>query len=107
MIINTPLETKVVDEYDIATGGGLVMPVTIDPKAGDTFEESDSKFTIHIAPRQSMNDPMKSLPAENITIYKSHVISINHRTREVPPLTPEQQFEWNKTLQEMISQSVH
>jgi hypothetical protein len=101
MLVETPQEMKVVEEYDIATAGGLIMPVTIDPKEGDSFEELGDRFIIRLVPKSSIYDSEKKHPAEDITIYKQHVISVNHRTREVPPLTPEQQFQWQKTSQEL------
>lgn len=107
MQIETPQEMKVVDEYDIATDAGLVMPITIDAKEGDTFEEHDDRFIIHLVPKSSIYDSAKKHPAEDITIYKRHVISLNHRIREIPPLTPEQQFQWQKTAQELGTKAIH
>lgn len=107
MNVETSSEPKLIEEYEIATLGGLVMPVTIDEKAGDTFLELNDRLVIHLSSKTSMHDSTKRLPSEDITIYKQHVISINHRVREVLPLTPEQQYQFQKTVQEMTSKSVH
>lgn len=101
MIIESTNPPKIINEYDISILSGMIMPVTIDEKAGDTFEELTDRLKIYLAPKPNFHDSTKFIPAENIEIYKTHIVSVNHRTREVPQLTPEQQVQWQKTIQEI------
>lgn len=107
MLVETPQDFKTIDEYDVTTASGLAMPITIDSKAGDYFDEGVDRIKVYLAPRSSIYDSEKKLPAETITIFKAHVISINHRTREVPQLTPEQQYQWSKVAQELGNKLTH
>jgi hypothetical protein len=99
MQIETSTPSKTIEEYDISILSGMVLPVTIDAKAGDTYEELTDRIKVYLAPKPGVPGSDKNLPAEKIEIYKAHVVSVNHRTREVPQLTPEQQAEWQKILQ--------
>lgn len=105
MIINTELPTKIVKDFDIAIMSGMVMPVTIDETLGDTFEELPDRFKIYLAPRPTL-DASDVLPAEHIDIYKTHVVSVNHRTRKVIPRTPEEELLWKQSLREP-SKTIH
>lgn len=99
VIATSPEITRVLDDYDFVFSSGMTLPVTLDHKAGDTYDDSSDFIHIRVAPQQSMSDPQKLLPPSEIKINKSHVASVQHRTREVLELTPEQRFEWEKTLQ--------
>lgn len=103
MIVHAPEIKKVLDDYDFTFTGGMVMPITVDIEAGDTinFGRSDGTITIRLAQKPMLSDPEKLLPAEDISIYKQHLVAFQHRVRIVTNLTPEQQHEWMKTLKEM------
>lgn len=101
MIVNTPEATHVVDDYDFIFHSGMVLPVTVSEKSGDSIEFFDTAIVIRIASTPSMNDPSVSLPARDITVYKTHLASYEHRTREVTALAPEQQHAWAQTLKEI------
>lgn len=101
MQLVTPKATKILEDYDFLLTSGVMMPVTIDKDAGDVINFAPESITITLTSKPSMNDPTQTLPAEDITLYRLHVISYQHRVREVVQLTPEQQFEWNRTFQEM------
>lgn len=98
MILETPVIKKTVEDYDFVFSSGVAMPVTIDLAAGDTVDVFQDKILIHLTAKPSFHDPDKILPAEDIKIFTSHLISIQHREREIIELTPEQKLEWKKVL---------
>lgn len=103
MIINEPEVKRVVDDYDFVFISGQMMPVTIDKEAGDTVEIDKDSVVINLTAKKSLTDPNRTLPAEEITIFAKHLISIQHRKREVVELTAEQKVSWMRTLQELNS----
>lgn len=94
MEIITAPATRTVDEYDFVFTGGVGMSVTIDSAAGDHIKQSDKTITIYRAPKPTLGDPDQLYPAEDITLFVSHIMSIQHRLREVQNFTPDQQLEW-------------
>lgn len=105
MIVNTPETKYVVDDYDFIFHSGMALPVTVNERGGDFIQFLDGSIVIHIAPSPSMNDPKVTLPARDVTIYRTHLAFYEHRNRDVVGLAPEQQHEWQKTLKE-ISKTV-
>jgi hypothetical protein len=103
MLVNTPDEVKVVDDYDITFQSGFGMPLTVDIEAGDTITFSDDAILVKLASKPSSTNSTKMLPQEDITIFTKHIVAVQHRERRVTVLTPEQQHAWNQTLSEMIS----
>lgn len=101
MYITTPEVKKLVDDYDLIFSSGMMLPVTLDREAGDTVEFEKESITFRLTSKPSLNDPDINMPAEDITIFTKHLVSVQHRVREVRELTPEQQFEWKRTLQEI------
>lgn len=93
MIVNPHIEPHIVDEYDVLMDNGLLLPFTIDKDNGDTVDFDTSPLTIHfnLAAKRSISNPELMLPAEEITLFVKHIVSITHRTREVLPPTPDQQ----------------
>jgi hypothetical protein len=104
MIINPHLEPHIVDDYDISFDNGLSMSITVDKEAGDTIDWTTSPLVVqfHAAAKPSVTDPDTLLPAEDTTIFLSHVLSISHRCREVMPRTPDQDIAF-KTLHKLSS----
>lgn len=100
MFTTAPLVKKTVTEYDFVFTSGMMMPLTVDTLAGDKITFGTEYIQAYLAPKPTLNDPDKFLPAENITLFTKHVLSIQQREREVTDMTPEQQFEWKRTLQE-------
>jgi hypothetical protein len=98
MIIHSDPETRDVNDYDFTFVGGILLPVTIDEKAGDSIEVDPLYTKIHLSSKPSPGNPMAILPAEDLTIYNSQLLSVQHRVRQVTLLTEEQKFEWNKVL---------
>jgi hypothetical protein len=103
MIVSTPEIKKTIEDYDIIFSSGMAMPVSMDPALGDTVSFGEATIEFDLVPKPSINDPEKMLPGEKITIFKSHVISIQHRKREVIELSPEQQFAWHRSVQGMVN----
>lgn len=106
MEINVPEVKRTVIEYDFVFTSGQIMPVTIDPKAGDTISEGDQTIDINLTSKPSMNDPSKLLPSEKVVIYKQYLISVQKREKEILELTPEQKAAWTETFKKM-SRSVN
>ena len=98
MIVNTPEEKKVVDDYDFVFSSGLVIPITIDLAAGDQIQFNESIIKIYVASQPSMNDEKKMLPSRDITLFTKHLAAAEHRIREVVALDPEQKHQWLETL---------
>ena len=101
MIVNTPESKYLVDDYDFYFVNGMMMPFAINERVGDTIQFFAEAVVIHLAAKPSMNDPKITLPAEDITIFKTHLATQHHRIREVVALAPEQQHEWAKTMKEL------
>lgn len=105
MIITTPLEKRTVDDYDVLFESGMVMPITVEPDAGDQIQFGDNIIRVHLAAKPSRNNPEKSLPAEDITLFVRHILSIQHRVREVVEQTPEERNEWQKAFDQLSGAS--
>lgn len=102
MIIEIPEVKKILDDYDILFESGFMMPLTIDLDKGDTITFDDKAILIHLTSKPSRNNPDKFLPAEDITVFTPHIISIQHRTREVTELTPNEKASWAKTWETLV-----
>ena len=103
MILTTPEVKHLVLDYDIVFSSGMVLPLTIDEKAGDVITIGDKYIEVFMSAKPSMNDPKKTIPAESMTLFLQHVVSIQHRQREVVELSPEQKLEWARTVQQGMS----
>lgn len=101
MIVNAPEVKRLVHDYDFTFLSGMALPLTMDTEAGDTIDFLPATIQIHLAAKPSMNDPSKTLPAEDITVYTQHLATKQHRVREVVALDPEQQYAWAKTLKDI------
>lgn len=107
MIINEPdPKIKIVDDIDFVLAGGVIFSYTVDKEAGDTVETDKDTITIHRAEALSV-DGLTKVPAEDIVIFKQHLLYTTHRLREVTELTIAQKEEWAKTFQELGSKSVN
>lgn len=98
-------KVKTVDDLDFTFSNGLVMPITLDESAGDTVDWDTHKdaIIIHLSAKPSMDGETK-LPAEDITVFRTNILLIQHRVREITELTTSQKQEmidWKKTLQEI------
>ena len=93
-------EPVTVDDYDITFANGLCMTITIDRAAGDTVDFTSNPLAtiFHLAEKPSPNNAKLLLRAEESTIFMSHVLAIQHRTRVVTPITPEMKDELQKTI---------
>jgi hypothetical protein len=93
-----------VEDYDFWFTNGQIMSLQIDKEAGDTvdFTTHPTVVMIHLASKPHKTDPETMMPAEDITLFMSHIISIIKKSREVQPMSVEQQQEWRKTVQEIV-----
>lgn len=101
MIVTSPESKKVVKDMDIVFESGMMMPLTIDASVGDTYTLTEKFLFVNLTEKPSRNDPSKSLPAEKITIFLDHVLSIQERDREVVELTPDQAEAWKEDFKKM------
>jgi len=106
MIISSKLKTKIYKDYDFMFSQGIMIPISIEPEAGDSIEFFEDTIKVYLAKRVSPTDSTVIMPAEEKTFFKTHLIAIEHRTREVEPLTPEAQAEWMKTLKDLKSGTI-
>lgn len=108
MEINVPLVMKKLTYYDVTFVSGLGMPLTIDEEVGDTINLTDHSITIYLAPRPKLEDPLDLTPAQNIILYMKHIAGIQYYTKEVPQLTPDQQYEYSQTIKELtVGSTIH
>lgn len=106
IIIPTP-PTHFVEDYDITSTTGLLIPITIDPTLGDVWTEGPLTIDIRIAPRPDSIDPLRVAQEECMKVYTSHILSVSKRLREVKAPTKQEAEEWQKTLQELTNQTIH
>lgn len=103
MIIESLPEVRVVDDYDFQFVNGAMMPVTVDQSVGDTIEFGPDRTKIHLAEKPSIQDSSKKLPAEDILVFNQHVITVQHRKRELL-VKPELDIkDWGKLLSQAIN----
>ena len=100
MIIQPVLEQHQVVDYEIVFNNGLTAPITVDEQAGDTVDWATSPLTVtfYQAERPHPVDPEARIPAEETTIFISHILTITKRRRTVMPATPDQKAEWQNVL---------
>jgi hypothetical protein len=101
MEINAILPVKVVEEYEFIFSSGFLLAISIEPSEGDLIDFGSDRILITKPSKPSLVDPNQSLPAEDVTLFRNHLISIQHRTREVVGRTPDQEVEWQETLKEV------
>lgn len=101
MIIQSPEIKKILFDYDITFTTGMIMPLTLDPTLGDTIDLSPTVIQVHLEPKPSLSDPTVTLPAEDITIFTNHILSIQKRKREITDLSPDERLQWKKVMAEL------
>lgn len=105
MTVTTPQVKKTVEDYDVIFSTGIGVTYTIDPAVGDSITIGSETIRISLAPKVSQADPTMLLPAEDVVIFMKHVASIQHRSRIVVELTPEEKADWTKTFQSLVNPS--
>jgi hypothetical protein len=91
MLIQSVIKPRILDEFDLMFSSGILLPITIDKDAGDTVDMSNADYAIfNITAKPASNNPDTLLPAEEITVFLRHVISVTHRVREILPANPDQ-----------------
>lgn len=98
---------KLIEEFDFTFQNGMTLPISLDKTAGDEvdLDTYPHAILIKLAEKPSLVDSTKMLPAEKITIFTTHLLTIQQRTKEVEDITQEQKDIWKKTIQE-ISKTV-
>lgn len=105
MILESPVVSKIVHDYDIIFEAGMAMPLTIDLTVGDTieFDLPNSLIRAHLVAKPSQTDTAKLLPAEDVTIFVAKVATIQHRERRVVEQSPDERAEWKKLYDELTT----
>lgn len=109
MQINSSDPKRLVYDYDFNFVGGSVIPLTVDPMQGDQILGLGEEFPIirvSLTAKPSLTDPDTLLPAEEVSIYKTHLLAVQKRTREITPLSADEKAEWTNTIKELTN-SVH
>ena len=93
--------THQIDDYDFNFTNGAMLPVSLNRTAGDTidFDSHPTAIRIMLVRKPSLADASVILPAEDITVFLSHLLMINHRIRTVTELTTAEQREWKESIQ--------
>ena len=64
MIIHSHNKTKTFEDYDFMFVGGIGLPVTLDPAAGDTITFESDHIRVFLAKRVNPTDESILLPSE-------------------------------------------
>jgi hypothetical protein len=83
MEILSPEVKKFVDDYDFVFEAGILFPVTIDQSNGDRLQLGEEVVLVYLSPKPTKSDPTVLSPAQDITIFKKHLLSVQHTQREV------------------------
>lgn len=93
MIITSPRKSKIQTEYDFLFSNGMLVPVTL--KEGDEITFEPDLVRIKMISRPSLTNPEILHPEEEVLIFKTHILTISHREREVEEIV---QAEWAEML---------
>jgi hypothetical protein len=99
MIIRSPdPEPKTVIDYHFMFTNGAELEVTLDYSRGDSIDFKPDSVVIHIEGMPYLDDPTKSLPARDITLFKDKIISHQRVAREIQLLPDSASSDWLKAL---------
>ena len=99
MIINKPDPvTKPVEDYDFVFTNGTPFSITLDINAGDQADFSEPGLVIFRLTPKITIDGEGFYPAEDVTVFSTHILTMHHRVREVQEITAAQREEWAKIL---------
>lgn len=91
-----------VHDFDITFASGFMVPISLDYASGESIDIQDEKIVIHRVARSILahenHDPVR----ETVTIYRSHILMIQERTRQVRELSAEEEA----TLKQSIAGGV-
>jgi hypothetical protein len=102
MELEQPKLEKDVIEYDFIFQGGSKLPITLDTGAGDTVTEEPERFVLYLAAKPSPTDDEVLMPAETAYVYKSNLVAFIVRNRKMRLPTPEEKFQFKKTLHSLV-----
>lgn len=106
MLITTPDVKKTLDDYDFVFESGMSMSLTLDFLGGDSIKYNDLTVVITKVAKPHPTNPVQVIPAEDITLFVSHILSVQHRQREITELTLEEKQAWKETWDELTHPTV-
>lgn len=103
MVIEHPIESRVVEEWEIHLQNKEVVPLIIDPEAGDTaeFNPNSSIAYFSIQERPAPFNPDTMLPPEEVFIPIASIAYMVKRLRIVEEPSPEEKENIQLLLQEL------
>ena len=107
MIIHSPTEPRIVDDYNIVFLNGIDWPITIDKQSGDEIDFQQDRIVIKFGHRSSVVDESIRTPSEDQTIYLNNVIIVRHIQRTFIPQTKEQKDELKQLLKTKTAKTIH
>lgn len=108
MYITSPdPQTRHLEVYDFFFQNGQVFRIAVDRAAGDTVDWDTNPMSVlfHQEPHPHNTNPEITVPAEDHTVFLSHVLRIIKHEEEAMPLTTEQQISLQATVQELTKGS--
>jgi hypothetical protein len=92
MIIQNPDTEHIVHEYDFTFASSHFLSMTIDPRF-DTITFGEDEITAKLGAKEKAGS---SVPAEEVCILKTHLVSYAHRERKVLDPSPDDRLEFEK-----------
>ena len=98
-------KTRTVDDFDFTMVDGVFMSFTVDKELGDSMESLPDAFIVHLTAKPTV-DGTEMMPAEDVTLFKRNIITIQHKTKEITEQTAAQKLEYIKTFKGLVSKTV-
>lgn len=108
MYITSPdPQTRHLEVYDFFFQNGQVFTISLDKECGDTVDWTTTPMAVlfHQQAHPQTTSPDTAVPAEDHTIFLTHVLRIVKHEEDVMPLTTEQQLSLQATVQELTKGS--
>jgi hypothetical protein len=95
-----PIEKDVTD-YDFMFVGGSKLTITVDWEAGDTVDAYDDRYVIYTRERKNEKNPLETLDAEQLEVFKAQLAAVAIRTRKQRIPTEEELFDMRATIHQL------
>jgi hypothetical protein len=101
MYMTSPPKMKEVLDVDVTMSPGIVFQFTVDYSAGDSIQEEDDKIVIVRHPKsliKGFTAESGTAESEDVVIYRTHILMLQKRKRQVRELTAEEQDDLNRSV---------